>query len=160
MSLFYFHLNDGDRLIPDQEGTDLPDHAAAHEHATIVAREIMRNGKLRSLCWRLVVCDAEHEPCFDLLFASVADNFDHLTPEWQATIRKAAGSVASLKANMQTLRRNMRQMRATLARADHQPYLAAVNGQRVDDTTGWTTAPPPRFQAVTASPPAQSASRR
>jgi hypothetical protein len=132
MALFYFHLNDGERVIQDREGTELPNHAAAHEHAAIVAREIMRNGKLRSLWRRLAVCDAEHQPCFDLLFASVADDFDHLTPEWQATIRRGAGRIASLRANLQNVQLSLRQLRATLARADGLPYLAAVNGQQID----------------------------
>jgi hypothetical protein len=38
--MYYFHLcNDG--IIPDTDGTDLPDDAAAYEHAIRVAQELM-----------------------------------------------------------------------------------------------------------------------
>lgn len=132
MPLFYFNLNDGRRLIADPEGTNLPDQAVAHEYAVQVAREIMRNDEHRSLAWRLVVCDAEREPCFELLFASVAENLDHLSPALQAAVERTARSVAALKDSLQAVQMTLLQLRATLARADGLPYLAVLNGQRVD----------------------------
>jgi hypothetical protein len=38
---FYFHVHKGKKLIPDEEGRDLPDvHAAVHE-AQLAARELL-----------------------------------------------------------------------------------------------------------------------
>jgi hypothetical protein len=41
MARFYFHLRAGDRLIPDDEGTDLPDFPAAQREAQLGARELL-----------------------------------------------------------------------------------------------------------------------
>jgi Domain of unknown function (DUF6894) len=40
MPMYYFDLR-GHGTIADTEGTDLPDRKAAHQHATVVARELM-----------------------------------------------------------------------------------------------------------------------
>jgi hypothetical protein len=42
MALFYFHIEDG-KPISDPQAEDLPDAAAAREHAAIVARELSAN---------------------------------------------------------------------------------------------------------------------
>jgi hypothetical protein len=47
MSRFYFHIRDGEGLVPDEEGMDLLDLEAAKNEAVISAREIMANN-LRS----------------------------------------------------------------------------------------------------------------
>jgi hypothetical protein len=41
MRRFYFHLRQGDQLLPDDEGVDLPDIAAAQREALTAAREIV-----------------------------------------------------------------------------------------------------------------------
>jgi hypothetical protein len=41
MSRFYFHLRSGEKLIADQEGSDLPDFAAARLEALDAARYIL-----------------------------------------------------------------------------------------------------------------------
>ena len=41
MGRFYFHLKEGDELIED--GTDLPDVAAAMREALLTARELLAN---------------------------------------------------------------------------------------------------------------------
>jgi hypothetical protein len=41
MGRFYFHIKNGDELIPDDEGTDLPDVAAATREALQAARELL-----------------------------------------------------------------------------------------------------------------------
>jgi hypothetical protein len=42
MPMYYFHLHD-DKDVVDSDGTDLPDAAAAREHAAGVARELTAN---------------------------------------------------------------------------------------------------------------------
>lgn len=41
MSRFYFHIRMGDQVVIDQEGSDLPDPAAAREEALAAARQIL-----------------------------------------------------------------------------------------------------------------------
>jgi len=41
MGRFYFHLQNGDQLLQDPEGTDLPDVDAARQEAILAAREIL-----------------------------------------------------------------------------------------------------------------------
>jgi hypothetical protein len=73
MPLYYFNLKQGLSVVRDPEGTELPDDASAHEHATVVARELMHNNKKRTRTWRLQVCDARQNLQFELPFASVED---------------------------------------------------------------------------------------
>jgi hypothetical protein len=51
MGRFYFHLRDGDRLIRDQEGQDLPNTSEALREALLAARELLaeaiRSGRER-----------------------------------------------------------------------------------------------------------------
>ena len=41
MGRYYFHLRQGDELIPDEEGTELPDVLAATREALQSARELL-----------------------------------------------------------------------------------------------------------------------
>jgi hypothetical protein len=41
MVRFYFHLKDGDQLMTDEEGSDLPDLSAAKREAELAAREFL-----------------------------------------------------------------------------------------------------------------------
>src|SRR4051812_9955927 len=123
MSLFYFNLNDGQSVTSDIEGTELPDQTSAEQHATLVAREIMRNDRPRTLTWRVEVRNARHEPCFELLFASLDEDFDHCPVKLRDGVTSAAKRVATLNDDIRQIRRSLHQLRATLARADRMPYL-------------------------------------
>jgi len=74
MPRYFFNLNDGEKIIPDLEGTELPDDDSARAHATQVARELARNREQETRSWRLAVCDAHGTLCFELLFASMDDS--------------------------------------------------------------------------------------
>ena len=41
MGRFYFHIRHGDRLIPDEEGQELPDSSVALREAMLAAREML-----------------------------------------------------------------------------------------------------------------------
>ena len=41
MARFYFHIQDGDQLHKDPEGTDLPDLDATKQEAIFAAREVL-----------------------------------------------------------------------------------------------------------------------
>lgn len=132
MPLFYFNLNTGSRQIMDRDGSDLPDEPAARAHAAIVAREVMRNDQNRTLSWRLEVSDSEHKACFDLLFAAAAEDLEHLPERMRDSVTQNAQRVATLNDDINAVRHTLRQLRATLSRADGVLYVASVNGRRVD----------------------------
>lgn len=67
MPLYYFALKNGRHVIPDRDGEEFADEAAAGKHAVAVAHELMRNGPLPMRCWRLQVSDEYLQPCFELL---------------------------------------------------------------------------------------------
>ena len=73
MPRYFFNLNDGRRIIPDLEGTELPDDDSARVHGCHVVRELARNRERTTRSWRLAVCDAQGTPCFELPFASLDD---------------------------------------------------------------------------------------
>jgi hypothetical protein len=132
MALYYFDVNDGRRVLVDPEGTELPDEAAAREHATQVARELMRNAKPHVRFWRVQVRDSDREIRADLLFASVDDRFDSLSGELRQSVDQLHRGMVSLEDSIHTVRMSLHRVRATLARADRVPYMAAVDGERVD----------------------------
>jgi hypothetical protein len=78
MPRYFFNLNDGRKIIPDLEGTELPDHDCARAHACQVVRELARNRERRTRSWRLAVCDVHCTLCFELLFASMDDSISRL----------------------------------------------------------------------------------
>ena len=71
MPRYFFNLNDGRQIIPDLEGTELPDHDSARAHGCHVVRELARNRERTTTSWRLMVCDAHAVLCFELPFASM-----------------------------------------------------------------------------------------
>jgi hypothetical protein len=71
VSRYFFNLNDGRQIVPDLEGTELPDHDSARAHGCQVVRELARNRERATRSWRLVVCDAQGALCFELPFASI-----------------------------------------------------------------------------------------
>jgi len=131
MPLYFFNLRDATGLVRDPEGTHLPDESTAREHGRIVAGELMRHRELNSRGLRLEVCDGEHRPCFDLLFVEADPQVKQLPPELQSCIVQGWTQSASLRDTIQDLELTVLQVRATLARSDNVPYLAAINGRRV-----------------------------
>jgi hypothetical protein len=132
MTLYYFNVNDGRRVLVDPDGTELPDDEAAREHATQVARELMRNARPHVRNWRVQVRNSDWEVRADLLFASVDDRLDILSRELRQSVERMCGGVASLGDSIRTVRMSLHRMRATLAHAEHAPYVAAIDGERVD----------------------------
>lgn len=132
MGLYYFNLKAGERTTTDREGTDLPDERAARAHAAVIAREIMRNDSYRTLGWRLAVEDAARNPCFELLFAMVAERLDLVSAETRESIARRLNSIAHLDDDTHAVQRLLLELRAALARADRRPYLVAVDGERVE----------------------------
>ena len=73
MPRYYFTLKRREGTLLDPDGMDLPNEAAAREHALHVMSELMRNANVRTRGWRLAVIDENRRSCFELLFASYDD---------------------------------------------------------------------------------------
>jgi hypothetical protein len=67
MPRFFFHLNFGQRVVPDEEGVELPNRSAAREEALAVVRELANpevgGNARRWASWFLQVAD-ERGPFF------------------------------------------------------------------------------------------------
>jgi hypothetical protein len=135
MPTYFFNLTTAHEMIRDPDGTQLPDEAAARAHAQAVARELMQHRQIQTRSWRLTAWDDRGRPCFDLLFATVDNSLDHFRPELRKSCEDLHVKTASLFDAMQEVRRTLLQVKATLARADGLPYLAAVGGVAVDPPT-------------------------
>jgi hypothetical protein len=96
MPSYFFHLKTPNETIRDTEGTQLPGETAAHEHARLVAGELMRNQEPSRRAWRLQVCDSEGRQAFQLLFASVDDTISHFSPDLRSSIEDMHAQKASL----------------------------------------------------------------
>ena len=63
MSLYFFHLNFGHRVLPDEEGVELPNRSAAREEALAVVRDLadpkIGGNTRRWASWFLQVADDE-----------------------------------------------------------------------------------------------------
>src|SRR5215510_5139792 len=60
MSLYFFHLRDGDRRYIDHIGVELPDNEAAVQHAQRVAAELVKNREKVARLSRIKVQDTTH----------------------------------------------------------------------------------------------------
>jgi hypothetical protein len=108
MPRYFFDLNDGRKVIPDLEGTELPDDDSARAHAAQVARELARNREQETRSWRLAVCDAEGTLRFELLFASMDEAVSRLPPVMRFMFDDAGGSPASLYKAVEQARMTLR----------------------------------------------------
>lgn len=131
MARYYFNLKNGRSTIPDPDGTDLADDAAAREHAVVVAREAMRNNEARTRNWRIQVCGGDRKPRFEVLFAAVDDSLDHLPNHIRRSVEDVSRNFASLTDTIQDIRMTMLQVRTTLARSEAGPHLMVLNGTRL-----------------------------
>jgi hypothetical protein len=104
MRRYFFNLNDGRKVIPDLEGTELPDDDSARAHAAQVARELARNREQETRSWRLAVCDAQGTLRFELLFALIDESISRLPPAIRFMFDDAGGSTASLNKAIEQVR--------------------------------------------------------
>jgi hypothetical protein len=104
MPRYFFNLNDGRKIIPDLEGTELPDDDSARAHAAQVARELARNREQETRSWRLAVCDAQGTLRFELIFASIDEAISRLPPMLRFMFADAGGSPASLNEAIEQVR--------------------------------------------------------
>jgi len=131
MPQYFFNLKTGRSMVRDFEGNAFDDDAAARTHAETIARELMRNNETKSRTWRLEVCNADHAPCFEVLFATIDETIDHLPPSLRDSVRRTSGQIGSLCDAIEEVRMSILELRATLAQSNRAPYLATVHGRRL-----------------------------
>jgi hypothetical protein len=86
MPRYFFNLNDGKKIIPDLEGTMLPDHDSALAHAGQVVRELARNRERETMSWRLAVRDEQGTLCFELPFETAHTLSPSIGPVMRAVV--------------------------------------------------------------------------
>lgn len=138
MPLFYFMLKSKMDRVADEEGIELGDAVAAREHATAVARELMRNADVVQRFARIQVCDDYLVPLFDVVFAEVDPTIDHLEPTYRKVLERVARSTASFHDVLIQTRTSLAKVRETFAQVDR--LVAAAGGlvltYKQDDKSG------------------------
>src|SRR5258708_40324199 len=98
------NLNDGRKINPDPEGTEMTNDDFARAHAAQVARELARNREQETRSWRLAVSDAEGTLRFELTFASMDELISRLPPMVRFMFDDAGRSTASLNKAIEQVR--------------------------------------------------------
>src|SRR5215475_8722056 len=109
MPTYFFHLTTVCEKILDPDGTQLPNEAAAREHARAVARDLMQYRNEQTRSWRIVVCEDGGKHCFDLLFVTVDDTLDLYQPDLRKSCEDLHVSCVSLFDTVEEVRRTLLQ---------------------------------------------------
>jgi len=126
--LYHFVLKTRHDHVPDRDGSEWPNEAAAREEAVLVAHDLMRNQAVKRHAWRIEVCDEDLRPCSELLFAEFDETISHLPPELRDQHIVTSRRIAAFSDAVLTLRRTLVQVSETLSHAD--TVVAAVAGKR------------------------------
>jgi hypothetical protein len=125
---YHFVLKTRDDLIPDRDGSEWPNDAAAQEEATLVAQDLMRNQEARRGSWRIEVRDQDLLPRSEILFAEIDQTTAHLPPEMREPHILASRRIAAFSDAMLAVRKTLAEVMETLSRAD--AVMTAVVGKR------------------------------
>jgi hypothetical protein len=128
VQLFYFVLKTPQQTIPDPEGQELVDRAAARQHAVAVARQLMRNREVATRRWRIEVCDDYLHPLFEVFFVEVDETLPYFPPHLQASIEGVLRTAAALNDAIAGVKTTLSKVRQTLGQADR--LLARFPGRR------------------------------
>jgi hypothetical protein len=118
MPLFYFALKTGRTTIPDPEGQELADEAAARLHARVVAQQLIRHREKDSRGWRIQICDDYLRPVSEVFFAEIDESFAAAPSQLQASIEDVTRMVAALDDSIVAMQATLTDARATLVKAD------------------------------------------
>jgi hypothetical protein len=150
MTMYYFNIHVGAGGVFDPDGTELPDRAAAREHATEVIRELLRFDEARKRTWRLDVCDKRGTTLFEVPFSTVDPSLDHLQAPTRDLVERVCESrrrLAETLFRLQALRLQARPTQDNVARG---PYLIAESGRRVAFGSGECLRPDDKGRPIEA----------
>ncbi len=129
MPIFHFVLKSGWDRYRDLHGEEFANADAARTHARLIARDLLRNSESKARGWRIEVRNEENQTVDEVIFSSLDDRLNELPLPMRTEVERLYESNAFLNDAIADLRDSMRQVKATLARADRLPYLAAVDGE-------------------------------
>ncbi len=128
MPQFHFHLRARGMIHRDLDGAELPDLAAAHDHALAVTEELMRHSEAGTGHWSLCVEDARGERMFDLFFADIDQRIAPYPPQVRLLASETCRRHGALIDVLCDVRTTLNETRILLARAQRKPYL--LSGRR------------------------------
>ncbi len=123
MPRYHFHLRARGTIHHDREGTGLPDLAAARDHASAVAEELMRNAGGGARHWSMCVEDGAGERQFDLFFADVDDGLVSYSPQMRLLVTQTGRRLGALTDTLCAVRETLIETRMLVARSRGKPYL-------------------------------------
>ena len=129
MSRFHFHLRARGRIHRDREGTELPDAAAAREHAAAVGNELMQHGNGATRHWSLRVDDEAGKQLFDVYLSDNDPSLAAYSPQARALVGETCRRVGALTDALAAARATCMESRALLARARGKPQLVYARGE-------------------------------
>lgn len=131
MPRYFFNLRDGAGGVDDPDGAELSGEAAAMAYATDVAVELMRWAEAKRRHWQLDVYDEAGKLLFKVPFAAIDPTIDHLVPPLRASIEELCRNKRELAEAVFEARLAVLKSRATRARSNGKPHLAAQYGRRI-----------------------------
>jgi hypothetical protein len=126
---FHFHLRSNGMIHVDQDGTELPDIAAARVHATDVAEELMSHSGYATCHWSLSVTDDGAHPQFDLYFADVDPRLAAFAPQVRMQAETTCRRIAALIDVTCVARATLAESAILRARSRGKPQLAYARGK-------------------------------
>jgi len=124
MPRFHFHLRARGKIHSDSDGTDLPDIAAAREHASAVARELMQNSGGATRHWSICIEDERGGHSFDMFFADIDPTLASHSPQLRLLVIETCRRLGALTDALCAVRATQIEARVLVARARGKPHLA------------------------------------
>ena len=131
MPRYYFNLRDAAGGINDPEGAVLHDDAAATDYAVQVARELMSRAEAKRRHWQLDVCNDSGRLLFSVPFVAADNTMPPLSPDTRRLVERMCRNHRELGEAIFEARLAVLKSKATRARSNGKPYLAAQFGQRI-----------------------------
>jgi hypothetical protein len=124
MFRFHFHLRARGVIHSDPDGTDLPDIAAARQHACSVAQELMRHSDGGTRHWSIRVEDQHGVHALDVFFADVDTRLAAFSPQMRMLVADTCRRLGALTDIICAARATQIEARMLIARAQRKPQLA------------------------------------
>lgn len=123
---FHFHLRARGAVHRDGQGIEMPNPAAAHEHALAVAQELMLHSDFRMRQWSLRVESEGGEAPFDLYFADVDPRLVPYPPQVRITLSENCRHFTA-SPTCSAPRETLVESRMLMARVQRRPQLVSAN---------------------------------
>jgi len=150
MPRYFFTVHDGLRDYPDAEGIEFATVRAAERYAWHVARDLLFRREAKRRHWLVTVRDETDRLLFALPFSAADPTIRRLPRPTKKLIQHISRRRFALAQAIAEAKGGVYSARATIARIKGKPYLAARNGQSVDDPPSASARRQPRDPAKPA----------